>query len=278
MYILPLAFLLSFGFGQSFKWSQRRGCNAPIVLPTNYLVLGTALALYYGLQGRLLLTHPILTVGVLTGCAFIFSMLIMTRALEIANVATVLTAFRLSILVPVGASVWLWDETITGLQLAGIALAVVALILMTRGKSTHSGLSNLRNLALISLVFMSQGLSHCGMRWIHYAGLDDQRQLVLLVIALTAGSLGAVFVLILRLRPRPDDLRMGAGIGLFNMFALLVTLTALSLVPGTVYFPLQGCTVVILDNLFAHFFWKEPLSPRAAVGAGLGAISMLLVL
>ena len=46
----------------------------------------------------------------------------------------------------------------------------------------------------------------------------------------------------------------------------------------TVFFPLQGCAVVIMDNLFAHFFWKEPLGRSAMAGAALGAISMLLIL
>ena len=278
MFLLPLSFFLSFGFGQFFKWSQRRGCRAPVVLPTNYLILGSILALYYGIQGRLFLTYPVLKVGILIGCIFIISMLIMTRALEIANVATVLTAFRLSILVPVAASVWIWDESVNLKQVAGIALAGIALVLMTRGRNTGDTLSSAKNLALIALVFSCQGLSHCGMRWVHYAGLDEERQLVLMVIALTAGTLGALLAFLWRLRPRSVDLRMGAGIGLFNMAALLVVFTVLSQVPGTVFFPLQGCTVVILDNLFAHFYWKEPLSPLAALGAGLGAISMLLVL
>lgn len=278
MHLLPLSLFLSFIFGQLFKWSQRRGCRAPIVLPTNYLVLGSIIALYYILQDRLLLTYPIIKVGALTGLAFIISMLIMTRALEIANVATVLTAFRLSILVPIAASVFIWGEAVTPTQISGIVLCGIALVLMTHGKNTGDTLSGPRNLALVLLVFLAQGVSHCGLRWVHYAGLDDQRQLVLMVTALTAGSLGALIVLALRLRPRPKDLRMGAGIGLFNMMALLIVLTVLSQVPGTVYFPLQGCTLVILDNLLAHFYWKETLSPLATVGAGLGALSMLLVL
>jgi hypothetical protein len=38
-----------------------------------------------------------------------------------------------------------------------------------------------------------------------------------------------------------------------------------------------GCTVVILDNLCAHFFWKESLSRLAAAGVALGLVAILLV-
>lgn len=278
MHWLPIVFLLSFGFGQLFKFSQRRGCYAPTVVSVNYLVLSATLIIYLGLRGDLVLTRPLLEVGFLTGCAFIISMFIMTRALEIADVGVVLTSFRLAILMPIVASVWLWKETSTYSQVAGIALALVSLVLMTRGKSHTRNLSRSGHLLLIFLVFCLQGISQICLRWVHYAGLDDQRQLVLLVTAFTAGAFGTIAVIFKRRRPTADDLTMGAGIGLFNLIALLAVLTALSQVQGTVFFPLQGCAVVIMDNLFAHFYWKEPLTRPAMAGAGLGALSMLLIL
>ena len=278
MHWLPIVFLLSFGFGQLFKFSQRRGCYAPTVVSVNYLVLSATLFIYLRLQGDLVLTHPVIGIGFLTGCAFIVSMFIMTRALEIADVGAVLTSFRLAILMPIVAAIWLWGETSTYSQTAGIALALISLVLMTRGKSSTHNISGKGHLVLILLVFCLQGLSQICLHWVHYAGLDDQRQLVLLVTALTAGTFGTIAVTIKRRRPTADDLTMGTGIGLFNLVALIAILTALSQVQGTIFFPLQGCAVVIMDNLFAHFFWKEPLGRPAMAGAGLGALSMLLIL
>ena len=70
---------------------------------------------------------------------------------------------------------------------------------------------------------------------------------------------------------------MGAGIGLYNTMALTVTLIALSHVPGTIYFPIVGSTIVILDNMTAHFFWKEPLGKSGLAGAALAVLAILLV-
>lgn len=274
---LPAVILLSFGFGQLFKWSQRRGCYAPMVVSVNYLVLAASLAIYYGLRGELFLTPPILMVGTVTGAIFIVSMLAMTRALEIADVGAVLTSFRLAILLPIVAAVWLWNETATASQLAGILLALISLVLMTWGKNGSSRDSR-GHLLLIFLVFILQGLSQICIHWVHHAGLDAQRQLVLLVTALTAGLFGSLYILGKGQRPTGKDLTMGAGIGLFNLVALMAILTALSKIQGTIFFPLQGCAVVIMDNLFAHFIWRESLSRSALAGAGLGALSMLLIL
>ena len=278
MYWLILSLFFSFGFGQLFKWSQRCGCNAPTVVSTNYLVLAGVLVAYYLIRGELVLTMPILKVGGITGVAFIISMLVMTRALEIADVAAVLTAFRLSIVVPIITSIWIWGEVVSAAQIIGLFLTIVSLVLMTRGNKEEAKLTGLATLGLVVAIFSLQGFSHATLGWVHYAGLDPQRQLVLLVISFISGSLGAVYIVLRRIRPRPRDLAMGAGIGLYNLVALFLTLTALSKVSSTLFFSLQGCAVVMMDNFFAHYYWKEKLSRPAKIGALIGAFAMLLVL
>lgn len=274
---IPITFCFSFGFGQLFKWSQRRGCYAPAVLATNYLVVAGLLLLYHLLGEGLNFSAPVLLLGGVMGCSFIISMSLMTWALEVADVAAVLTAFRLAILVPIGASVLLWEEEVSAIQVTGMAMAAAALVLMTR-PSSHTGRGGWRNLGLAFMVFALQGISQTCLRWVHYAGLDAQRLHVLFVTAATAGLLGALVVLIRRRQLVRADLHMGGGIGVYNLLALGVMLTALSAIPGTTFFPIHGCAVVILDSLFAHFYWKEKLGPLAALGALLGASSMLLVL
>jgi hypothetical protein len=178
--------------------------------------------------------------------------------------------------VPIGASVLLWGEEVSATQLTGMAMAAAALVLMTRRRG-HSS-TRLRDLGLAFLVFALQGVSQTCLRWVHFAGLDAQRLHVLFVTATTAGLLGLLVVLIRRRRIVAADLHMGGGIGVYNLLALGAVLTALSVIAGTTFFPIHGCAVVILDNLFAHFYWKERLGPLAALGALLGASSMLLVL
>jgi len=270
--------LLSFGFGQLFKLAQRRGCYAPAVVSANYLTIALLMFFYHLLTGRLDPAPLALEVGVFTGITFIGAMLLMTRGLELVAVGAVLTSFRLAILIPIWASVYLWGESLSPVQLGGIALSLVALVLMTRGGTSGGHLSPVLSLGLLLLIFLGQGIAFCGMRWIHYAGLDPHFLQVLLFITLTAGILGVFFMGWQRRRPRPQDLLMGVGIGLFNLVTLSVNLVALSQVPGTLYFPLQGCAVVLLDILCAQFWWRETLSRTALAGAALGVLAMLLVL
>jgi multidrug transporter EmrE-like cation transporter len=274
---LPLAALFEFGFAQLFKSSQRRGHYAPVVVPANYLMLSSVLTAYLLITGQFAFSPQVLKVGMVTGAVFIFAMTIMTRALQRANVGAVFTAFRIAVVVPVAASVAIWGETVSAAQITGVAFALGALVLMTFRPGETGGGWGLKTLGVIMPVFCCQGVSHTCLRWVHYAGLDGQLTQVLCVIGGTAGILGALWVVLKGYRPRAGETMMGLGIGLYNMTALLVILTTLSKVPGTVFFPVLGCAVVILDNLAAHFYWKEHLSRPAVVGVVLAVCAIILV-
>ena len=138
----------------------------------------------------------------------------MTRLLRTFRVASVLTAFRLAIVVPVGLGVLLWNEPLGGLQLLGLGLALVAVLLMSRHAGHQTNVSRWVATGLLLLVFSIQGMSTSCLRWVHYAGLDDAYLQVLMVIGFTAGTIGATFVLWEARQPiRRFDLAVGAGIG-----------------------------------------------------------------
>ena len=100
MHWLPLAFAMEFCFGQAFKWTQRRGHYAPVVITTNYLLLSALLALYYLSQGQLTIGGRTALLGLVTGTVFITAMGTMTYALTQVRASAVLTGFRLSLIVP----------------------------------------------------------------------------------------------------------------------------------------------------------------------------------
>ncbi len=274
---ISLSILVEFGFGQVFKWAERHGGHMPVLVSTNYLLMATLLTLYFWFTDDLTITPAALLVGLCTGCIFITSMTVWTTSLRWVHVGSALTALRLSVVVPVATSVIIWDETISAFQITGIALALFSLFLMTHGSNHAHKLSGPKALIIIAAIFTCQGISSSCLRWVHYAGLDDQHLKVLLVTSATAGLLGLIIIRLRRQPPRPIDLIGGGAIGLYNLLALSIILFTLSQVPGTIFFPLMGCTVVILDNLCAHFFWKDSLTRTAATGVALGLIAILLV-
>ena len=155
-----------------------------------------------------------------------------------------------AVVAPIFVGAFLWGETVTGRQIAGCVAALASLLLL----SWRPGeLSQRRNLYLVAAIFVLQGLSMCCLHWVHHAGLDEERLHVLMVTAAMAGILGSLFVAVRRIPVRAPTALAGAGIGVFNLVTLSISLTALSQIQGTIFFPINGCGVVLLDNLFSHF-------------------------
>ena len=278
MHWLPLAFAMEFGFGQLFKWSERQKHYAPVVVSTNYLLVASLLAVYYLYRGELTVDWPTARLGLVTGTVFICAMLTMTRALTLVKASAVMTAFRLALVVPTAVSALVWNEPFTLVQVGGAFLALVALVLMTRDASALLHLGNVRSLGLVLLVFCLQGTSLTCLRWVQYAGLGGDQPKFLMITGLVAGIWGTLFLLLNRRKPKKNEMATGAGIGLYNLAALLVILTALSQVPGTLFFPLMGCTVVVLDNLAARFLWHETLPRTTLCGIAVALVAIVIVL
>ena len=274
---LFLSILLDFGFVQFFKLGERRGYYAPVVVTANYLTVALCIGSYLIFTDQWTFPDGAVRTGLITGILFISSLLLMNFALTIAPVGPVLSAFRIAIIVPVFFGVYLWGEQMAAIQIFGLLLALTALVLMTPKSETHAKFTGVRAFGLLALICLWQGLSHTSLRSVHYSGLDDAFLHVLMITGSTAGLIGTTFILLKKRRPTLPAVKLGVFIGAYNAAALCVILIALSKLPGTLFFPALGCSVVLLDNLFAHFFWREHLNRPAVAGVGVAILSLLLV-
>ena len=278
MHWLFLSIILDFGFVQLFKLGQRRGYYAPVVVTTNYLVLSLAIAIYLFVTDAWTFPTLALYTGLATGTVFISSMLLMNHALTLAPVGSVVTAFRMSIVVPIVLGIYLWGEFMAPTQFVGLLLALGALALMTSHPGRTAQVRGIKAFGLLIAICLWQGVSHTCLRSVHYNGLDPVYLHILTFIGATAGLMGSVVIILKKHRPQGPAVKLGVFIGFYNALALCVIMTALSVLPGTLFFPTLGCSVVVLDNLFAHFYWKERLPRPAIAGVGIAVLAVLLVL
>ena len=274
---LALSVAVDFAFVQFFKAGQRRGYHSPTVVSTNYIVVAVSLLTYLLVTDQFTVPREALLTGLVTGSVFVSSMVLMTRTLDRAPAGAVFTAFRMSVAVPIALGVWLWNEPMATGQLVGVALALLALVMMTSGADEARHVTGWKIMLLLVAIFVLQGLSHSCLRSVHYNGLDDAFLQILVVTGATAGSLGWAAIALSRRRPRRGELQLGAFIGAYNALALCIIMIALSKLPGTLFFPVLGCSVVLLDNVAAHFFWRERLNRAAVAGVAVAALAIFLV-
>jgi len=275
---LIAAVFLDFGYIQLFKLGQRRGYAAPVVVSVNYLTIGIVLGLYLLVWGSWSVPPAALLTGIGSGAVFLTSMLALNHALRVLPVGPVLTTFRLSLLAPLVIGVWLWHEPLSSLQLGGLVLAGIALALMSAGPGANFALPARKIFGLLAAVFLLQGLSTTAIRSVHYQGLDAYILPYIVLAGLTAGGLGFAYIRLRGIVLTAPAVRLGLGIGLYNALALPIVMTALGHWPGTIYFPVTGCGALILDNLCAHYYWREKLTPLAIGGAVLAALALVLII
>jgi hypothetical protein len=275
---LVAAVFLDFGYIQLFKLGQRRGYTAPVVISVNYLTIGIVLGFYLLVWGSWSVSPAAFANGIGSGAVFLTSMLALNHALRLLPVGPVLTTFRLSLLAPLAIGVWLWHEPLSLLQLGGLALAGIALALMSAGPGANSALPARKIFGLLAAVFLLQGLCTTAIRSVHYQGLDAYILPYIVLAGLTAGALGLAYIRLRGLAFNAPAIRLGLGLGLYNALALPIVMTALEHWPGTIYFPVTGCGALMLDNLCAHYYWREKLTPLAVAGAILAALALVLII
>ena len=199
---LFLSILLDFGFVQFFKLGQRRGYYAPVVVSTNYITVAISIAIYLLITDAWIFPTAAIHTGLATGTVFISSMLLMNYALTIAPVGPVLTAFRMSIIVPIALGVYLWGETMTALQFVGLIFALFALSLMTTNSGQTHHIRGLKAFGLLALICLWQGISHTCLRSVHYNGLDPFDLQILMITGALAGCIGFALTAIKKHRPQ----------------------------------------------------------------------------
>jgi drug/metabolite transporter (DMT)-like permease len=162
---------------------------------------------------------------------------------------------RLSVVLPILASVFWWGEQPTQAQIAGIAATLVALVLL--GGRGLSGASDLRVWMLTGFLFLTSGGASVVSKAFLVLHLPDAKTTYTAVLFGTAALGGSLSFLTSRFRPTREDVGEGVLVGVTNVVA-----TGIQLVATAVF-----CAIV----------WKERFTRRMLIGMGIAVVGLALV-
>lgn len=243
------------------------------MLAFNYLtctILGIA---YAGIDTNILRNPGFpaaLGLGVVNGILLLVSFILMQASVRKNGVVLTSIFTKLGLLVPVVLSVLVFREMPTWLQIAGFAIAVVAIIVINLQKDTgHFDWS------LIILLLLAGGTD--AMAKIYEAlGPADLTDPYLLY------SFGSAFVLcvgvVIAKKERPGfrEFLFGTLIGVPNFLSSKFLLSALATVPAVVAYPTFSVATLLVITLIGVLAFREKL--RAYQWAALAAILVALVM
>lgn len=221
------------------------------------------------------------------GLLFISVFFIIARTTQTAGVGVASIASKMSMVIPITAGLFLYHENITFTKIAGICLAIPAVIITgkpTTPKTATRFKPELKTILLPFILFIGAGLVDTSIKLAqHYHMNENNQDLIIMAIFMFAGLTGAVKMLIdfIKDRTLPSWKSTGGGIllGIVNYFSLYYLLNALAS-PGSessTVFAIVNIGVVLSSFIAGIILFSEPVSKLKYFGITIAVIAIVLL-
>ena len=276
---LSLSTLSSVGFASILRHNESRSGSRLVLLASNYVVAASCGAAYWALTGAKPIGGLTITFGLLGGFFFVATAWIMTAAMARVGIGITVAVTRLSVILPIVASITIYSEYPSLVQALGLALAGASLYLFgaSAGALQEGARQPLKNWLILAGVFAAMGCANLLLKLFseHCPRADKPGFLtvVFAVALLFAGTLA-------RIRKEPvaaADIRLGLLLGVPNFCSTIFFILALAAIPGIIVFPVNDIGVVVISTLVGMAIWHERLDParRWALALALGSIVLI---
>lgn len=198
------------------------------------------------------------------------------------GITTTTVANKLSMVIPVIFSVFLYNDKLTVLKLAGIVLAFPAVYLTTRAENeTHKK----QELLWPVLIFIGSGLLDTLTKFTQHKYITGQNELVSFTIHIfiVAGTVGLLTVLVQLLRGKiklhPRNLIAGILLGVPNYFSIYFFIRFLrsGFLQSSAGIPVTNIGIVLLSAVTAIIFFNEKITSLRIAGLILSILAILLI-
>lgn len=248
----------------TFKLFDRFRINNLQAIVTNYLVAGifgftiTRTSWSPALLPEFDWFVTALFLGVLFICTFFFFAL----ASQKVGVAVTSVSSKMSLVMPVVASTFLFGEVLNWMRIFGIILAFTAFVLTFKKKEKFSWKAKYAWLPL--LVFAGNGMVDTTMKYADHQFIKDDLVLFLAIVFSTAFIIGMIIltssIILKRSGFELKNIAGGAFLGLINFGSTYYMLKAISVFESSVVFPVTNASIVGLSALAGYFGFREKLS------------------
>lgn len=311
MHYLLLAMCCSALISIMMRFGETRIKNNISTLAVNYvvcLVLGLFYAVRAGGTGSIIVPgadgRQTLLMGLLNGVFYVGSFILLQYNISKNGVVLPSTFMKLGVLVPTMIAIVAFGERPGVMQVAGIAIAVAAIIFMNAGEAIAAKKGGSGNKvagpvgdasgkaeaeaaekplgtvtapkALIFLLLV--GGSGDAMSKIYEElgnpKYNSQFLLYTFAMALVLCSLTAVLK---GQKLTRDDVLFGCLIGIPNYYSARFLLQSLSYVPAVIAYPTYSTGTIVLVGIAGVLFFREKMTSRQWVTVGMIAVALLML-
>lgn len=288
LFFLIASIILTAWLTIAFKIVGRLGISNLQAIVFNYtvcVITGTVVNGSFPVNASLA-KEPWLPWALVMGCGFISLFNLAAYTVQKIGVAATTVAYKLSMVIPFVFSIYLYNEDATGLKIAGVVVALLAVWLTTRPAEKNNNQQKVSWMiwAMPLLLFVGSGLLDAMIKYVEQAFINPGNQDVYLITAFcVAASVGWLILFYLfgtgRQKFSAKALVAGICIGVPNYFSIWCLLGALKGYSdnSSAIIPINNMGIVLFTALVAWFIFKEKLSATNWLGIALslGAIALI---
>ncbi|WP_207492860.1 EamA family transporter [Aridibaculum aurantiacum] len=203
------------------------------------------------------------------------------------NVAVASVANKLSLIIPVVFSIYLYNESLSNIQWLGIVLVLVAVIFTCWPNRQTERKNTAQHFLLYLLplvVFAGSGLLDTMIKYVETTYLNEVNQDAFLVTAFaSAASIGLATLLLQVIRGKqvlsPKTILAGILIGVPNYFSIwcLIQFLKISPWPSSAAIPLNNLGIILFGSLVASIVFKERLSAINVAGIAVSILAIYFI-
>lgn len=250
-------------------------------LTVNYLVAALfALTIGYrdGVLTLLLNTPAVLVFCLGVGAIFIGNFLMYSKSVHANGVGVTIAAMRVSLLLPVLVSIYLYREAVTVSTLAGIVLVMGALVLLVPKKKGIK-IGRLDAGWLLLLIFIATGFADASLKVYEEEFLTRYNELLFMGLVFGAAFLIGLAALLSRRQSFPSVREWGMGtlIGIPNLYSSIFLIYALTAMDGAIVYPLVNALNVALGTVLGLWFWRDKVTGWQWLGIGVTIAAIILL-
>jgi drug/metabolite transporter (DMT)-like permease len=284
--------LLSSSLTIAFKWCDRFKINKPQAILFNYLTCAITGSMVIGTVPDY--THyplePWFKYALIMGALFFLTFNLIALTVQKSGLAVASVASKLSLIIPFIVSILLYNEAAGWLKIAGIVLALIAVVLTlypsnkNNNKSQKTSGISFDKIILPLMVFVGTGIVDTMVKYVQHHFISDVNKDDFLISCFSAAfAVGFLYLIIQVLRKKvsfqPLSMLAGIVIGIPNYFSIWCLVRVLKNFgdSSSVIIPINNMGIVLFSAIVAWLVFKEKLTRTNWFGIALSIAAILMI-
>ncbi|MBD3170839.1 hypothetical protein GF326_00045 [Candidatus Bathyarchaeota archaeon] len=246
------------------------------VIQANYITAATIMTIFTLKTPNANIAPFTIILGAITGLSYTAGMYLNLTLMGKKGAAITSSMIQLAVIIPITASIFIYNETITRNQFLGITLAVISLPLLA-AKPMKKLEVDKKLLPKIITTILVVGFSQLSSKILIQTGYGNQSNYFFQAIFTSAALLVTPLTWKNRAKIKKKDTVFGIGIGIFNILSNMSLLLALTTLPGAIVFTVSSAGSLFLVTISALILFNEKTSKTNLIGIILTLIAVILV-